>query len=141
MYNMDDIDWLGILKLMDNMEKNNVSPSFESLEPRIIRQDDPRVSLRGQNALYVKHGHFLPRGTVIGPYISIVWDEGEHDTDLPEKLERERFNYSFEPILRGQDKKAEKVLKMCGPEVAKLNLVGKYCGYNLRTFIVNFIGC
>ena len=70
---------------------------------------------------------------MLGPYVAVIGFEGEHELGLPEQLERERFNYSFSPILELDDGDPQKKLfgprlarlrKECLPRDVDLNLVG-----------------
>ena len=73
---------------------------------RKVAENDPRVNLRGQMGLYVKHGWRLPRHTVLGPYIGTILEEGNLGImNLPERLARERYTYTFQQLA--PQKKAE----------------------------------
>lgn len=43
-----------------------------------IADNDPRVALRGQLGLFVKNGHRIAKGTILGPYVSTVSFEQEY---------------------------------------------------------------
>ena len=74
---LQDLNWPQILKNFQSSEKHGISLEPPMLELRAIPRTDDREWCRGQQGVFVKHGAYVPRGTVLGPYCCEVYFDAE----------------------------------------------------------------
>jgi len=106
-YGIERVDWKRTMSHFLELERQGKQILCPGVVARKVADNDPRGSLRGQMGLYVKHGWRLPRHTVLGPYIGTILEEGNLGImNLPERLERERYTYTFGQLAPRVEKAA-----------------------------------
>eukprot|EP00026_Physarum_polycephalum_P003318 Phypoly_transcript_03328.p1 GENE.Phypoly_transcript_03328~~Phypoly_transcript_03328.p1 ORF type:complete len:789 (+),score=220.54 Phypoly_transcript_03328:87-2453(+) len=95
--------FLDYLKKMLPIERKDKHEDLtkDKLMVILVRDDDPRVGLRGKRGVVAKIA--MPKGTIIGPYAGKMWVEKEHDshTSLFTKLAHNIYTHDFNIDIDG----------------------------------------